>query len=148
MVIAALFSFILAAVDDHEIGSASGVLTAVQAVGGAVGVAIFGSVFFDQVKTADFTTGFHHALIVQAGLLMAFLAITFFLPKRETAPHRRSPAPGEPPRDQRLGGRLRKSFGVDVKSGGGGLEEGFGCGGAGVEDGAAGAVGADQARVA
>ncbi|MFJ9411234.1 MFS transporter [Streptomyces sp. NPDC101393] len=82
MVIAALFSFILAAVDDDEIGSASGVLSAVQAVGGSVGVAIFGSVFFAQAKTGDFTGGFHRALIVQACLLMTFLAITFLLPKQ------------------------------------------------------------------
>ncbi|OKI41234.1 MFS transporter permease [Streptomyces sp. TSRI0281] len=82
MVIAALFSFILAAVDDDEIGSASGVLSAVQAIGGSIGVAIFGSVFFAQAKTGDFTAGFHHALIVQACLLAAFLAITFLLPKK------------------------------------------------------------------
>ncbi|MFB6530650.1 MFS transporter [Streptomyces sp. NPDC056399] len=82
MVIAALFSFLLAAVDDDEIGSASGVLTAVQAVGGSIGVAVFGSVFFARAKTGDFTTGFHHALIVQACLLVAFLAITFLLPKK------------------------------------------------------------------
>lgn len=82
MVIAALFSFILAAVDDDEIGSASGVLSAVQAVGGSIGVAIFGSVFFAQAKTGHFTGGFHRALIVQACLLVAFLAITFLLPKQ------------------------------------------------------------------
>ncbi|MCX5206461.1 MFS transporter [Streptomyces sp. NBC_00237] len=82
MVIAALFSFILAAVDDDEIGSASGVLSAVQAVGGSIGVAVFGSVFFARAKTGDFTTGFHHALIVQACLLVGFLAITFLLPKK------------------------------------------------------------------
>ncbi|MGW7059702.1 MFS transporter [Streptomyces sp. NPDC054904] len=82
MVIAALFSFILAAVDDDEIGSASGVLSAVQAIGGSIGVAIFGSVFFAQAKTGDFTGGFHRALIVQACLLTAFLAITFLLPKK------------------------------------------------------------------
>ncbi|MEE1792355.1 MFS transporter [Streptomyces sp. BE308] len=82
MVIAALFSFILAAVDDDEIGSASGVLSAVQAIGGSIGVAIFGSVFFAKAKTGDFTAGFHHALVVQACLLAAFLAITFLLPKK------------------------------------------------------------------
>lgn len=82
MVIAALFSFVLAAVDDDEIGSASGVLSAVQAVGGSVGVAAFGSVFFDRAGTGDFTAGFHHALIVQACLLAAFLAITFLLPAK------------------------------------------------------------------
>ncbi|MGW1465793.1 MFS transporter [Streptomyces sp. NPDC002308] len=82
MVIAALFSFVLAAVSDDEIGSASGVLSAVQAVGGSVGVAVFGSVFFDRAGAGDFTAGFHHALIVQAGLLAAFLAITFLLPAK------------------------------------------------------------------
>lgn len=90
MVIAALFSFILAAVDDKEIGSASGVLSAVQSIGGSVGVAVFGSVFFAQAKTGDFTAGFLHALIVQACLLAAFFAITFLLPKRgrpESEPH-------------------------------------------------------------
>lgn len=82
MVIAALFSFILAAVDDDEIGSASGVLSAVQAIGGSIGVAVFGSVFFAQAKTGDFTAGFHHALVGQACLLVAFLAITFLLPAK------------------------------------------------------------------
>ena len=82
MVIAALFSFILAAVDDDEIGSASGVLSAVQSVGGSIGVAIFGSVFFARAEAGDFTGGFHRALIVQACLLVAFLAITFLLPKQ------------------------------------------------------------------
>ncbi|MEV7728639.1 MFS transporter [Streptomyces sp. NPDC087917] len=82
MVIAALFGFILAAVDDDEIGSASGILSAVQAVGGSIGVAVFGSVFFARAKAGDFTTGFHHALIVQAVLLVAFLAITFLLPAK------------------------------------------------------------------
>ncbi|MFE2723023.1 MFS transporter [Kitasatospora sp. NPDC059327] len=82
MVIAALFSFILAAVDDDEIGSASGVLSAVQAVGGSIGVAVFGSVFFARAETGDFTGGFHRALIVQACLLVAFFAITFLLPEK------------------------------------------------------------------
>ncbi|QKW18420.1 MFS transporter [Kitasatospora sp. NA04385] len=80
LVIAALFGFVLAAVDDDEIGSASGVLSAVQAVGGSTGVAVFGSVFFARADTGDFTGGFHRALIVQACLLTAFLAITFLLP--------------------------------------------------------------------
>ncbi|MEV2246564.1 MFS transporter [Streptomyces sp. NPDC049970] len=81
MVIAALFSFVLAAVDDEETGSASGVLSAVQAVGGSLGVAVLGSVFFAQVRAGDFLAGFRHALIVQACLLTAFVAITFLLPR-------------------------------------------------------------------
>lgn len=38
--------------------------------------------FFAQAKTGDFTGGFHRALIVQACLLTAFLAITFLLPEK------------------------------------------------------------------
>ncbi|WP_405020934.1 MFS transporter [Kitasatospora sp. NBC_00070] len=82
LVIAALFSFVLAAVDDREIGSASGVLSAVQSIGGSIGVAVFGSVFFASAETGDFTAGFRHALLVQAGLLVVFLAVTFLLPRR------------------------------------------------------------------
>lgn len=82
MVIAALFSFVLAAVDGDEIGSASGVLSAVQSIGGSIGVAVLGSVFFAGVRTGDFTGGFHRALIVQACLLTAFLALTFLLPRQ------------------------------------------------------------------
>lgn len=82
LVIAALFSFILAAVDDDEIGSASGVLSAVQSIGGSLGVAVFGSVFFARAETGDFTGGFQRALLVQACLLAAFFAITFLLPAK------------------------------------------------------------------
>ncbi|MEU2246418.1 hypothetical protein [Streptomyces sp. NPDC019224] len=52
------------------------------AVGTAIGVAVFGSVVFAQVRTGDFTGGFHHALIVQACLPVAFFAITFLLPEK------------------------------------------------------------------
>ncbi|MYW08660.1 MFS transporter [Streptomyces sp. SID2563] len=108
MVIAALFSFILAAVDDDEIGSASGVLSAVQAVGGSIGVAVFGSVFFARAEAGDFTGGFHRALLVQACLLVAFFAITFLLPRKgrpEDEQHgiapgaEREPAGGGGPRE-------------------------------------------------
>ncbi|MFC1431501.1 MFS transporter [Streptacidiphilus sp. N1-3] len=99
LVIAALFSFVLAAVGDDEIGSASGVLSAVQAVGGSIGVAAFGSVFFARARTGDFTGGFHRALIVQACLLLVFLAITFLLPGRgrpEQEQHGLTPPDREP----------------------------------------------------
>jgi EmrB/QacA subfamily drug resistance transporter len=41
-----LFDFILAGVQEHEVGSASGVLNAVQQLAGALGIAIFATVFF------------------------------------------------------------------------------------------------------
>lgn len=82
LVIAALFTFILAAVDDDEVGSASGVLSAVQSIVGSVGVAAVGSAFFGAIKTHTATTGYHHALLIQAPLLLAFLALTFLLPRK------------------------------------------------------------------
>ncbi len=82
VVVAARFSFILAAVDDDGTGSASGVLSGVRSVGGSIGVAVFGSVFFAQAGTGGFTAGFHHALRVQARLPTAILALIFLLPAK------------------------------------------------------------------
>jgi EmrB/QacA subfamily drug resistance transporter len=81
-VIAALFTIILGAVDDHETGSASGVLSAVQSIGGSVGVAVFGSVFFTAVTTGSAADAYRTTLLIQAGLLVAFIALSFFYPKK------------------------------------------------------------------
>lgn len=80
LVIAALFSIILAAVKDDEIGSASGVLTAVQSLASSIGVAVFGSVFFTALKDTSSNDGFRDVLLIQAVVLIAFLALTFFFP--------------------------------------------------------------------
>lgn len=81
-IIAALFSTILAAVKDDEIGSASGVLTAVQAIASAVGVAIFASVFFDAAASGTAAQAYQQTLVVPAIMLIAFLALTFLFPKK------------------------------------------------------------------
>ena len=81
-VIAALFSIILGAVDDHEVGTASGVLTAVQSIGAAVGVAVFGSVFFQNLSGGAASGAYRIALLIQGGLLIAFIALSFFFPKK------------------------------------------------------------------
>ncbi|MFC9517066.1 MFS transporter [Nocardiaceae bacterium NPDC056970] len=82
LVIAALFSIILAAVEDDEIGSASGVLTAVQSIASSVGVAVFGSVFFNAIETGDADAAFRNTLYIQAGLLIVFFGLTFLFPKK------------------------------------------------------------------
>ena len=46
--LAPLFDFVLAGVDDDEVGSASGVLNAMQQLGGAIGIAVIGTVFFSH----------------------------------------------------------------------------------------------------
>jgi EmrB/QacA subfamily drug resistance transporter len=51
LVVAPLFSVVLAGVEEHEVGTASGVLNAVQQLGAAVGVAVVGTVFFSLLGT-------------------------------------------------------------------------------------------------
>lgn len=81
MIIAALFSIVLAGVDDAEIGSASGVLSAVQSIAGSIGVAVFGSVFFAGARAGHPGQGFRNALLVQAVLLVVFMVLTVALPR-------------------------------------------------------------------
>ncbi|RLK61879.1 MFS transporter [Actinokineospora cianjurensis] len=78
IVIAAVFNTVLGAVADNEVGSASGVLTAVQSIGGSVGVAIFSTVFF----AGEATPSFRNALIIQAVIIALFLLISPLFPHR------------------------------------------------------------------
>jgi EmrB/QacA subfamily drug resistance transporter len=78
-----LFDFILAGVKEHEVGSASGVLNAIQQFSGALGISVFATVFFayldarkPPVSAMEWTTLF--SLIP---LALAFLAV-FRLPHR------------------------------------------------------------------
>jgi hypothetical protein len=82
LVVAALFDAILLAIKDELVGSASGVLSALQSIGSSVGVAIFGTVFFNQVASGAIDKGFRNALLLQVGMVSIFLLITFFLPKK------------------------------------------------------------------
>ncbi|HEV1997912.1 MAG TPA: MFS transporter [Candidatus Dormibacteraeota bacterium] len=49
LVVAPSINFILAAVDNNDAGSASGLITTVQQTGGAVGIAIIGVIFFGLI---------------------------------------------------------------------------------------------------
>lgn len=82
LVVAALFDAILLAIKDELVGSASGVLSSVQSIGSSVGVALFGTLFFNKVASGVIDAGFRHALALQIGLVSLFLVITFFLPKK------------------------------------------------------------------
>lgn len=82
LVVAALFDAILLSIKDELVGSASGVLSAIQSIGSSVGVALFGTVFFHQVTSGRIDKGFRDALLLQIGLVTLFLIITFFLPKK------------------------------------------------------------------
>ena len=82
LVVAALFDAILLAIKDELVGSASGVLSAIQSIGSSVGVAIFGTIFFNRVTSGQIDQGFRNSLLLQVGLVSLFLLITFFLPRK------------------------------------------------------------------
>lgn len=71
-----LFDVILAGVDDREIGSASGVLSAVQQLAASIGVAVVGTVFFALLDDHRPST---EALATTAWICLIPLAASFLL---------------------------------------------------------------------
>lgn len=82
MVIAALFSFILAAVDDSEIGSASECSPRSSPSAARSGWPSSARCSSTAPEPVSSPCGYRHALIAQACLLVAFLAVTLLLPKK------------------------------------------------------------------
>ena len=85
LVVAPMFDTILASVQDHEAGSASGVLNAGQQLATSIGVAVFGTIFFDTISATVLGGHFHRALTytldVQVGLCVVLLLISPLLPR-------------------------------------------------------------------
>ncbi|MEV8512439.1 MFS transporter [Dactylosporangium sp. NPDC051484] len=89
------FDIVLAAVDEHEVGSASGTLTAAQQIGGAVGVAVLGTAFFSWLGAGGgFTGSLERVLWLELGLLALAGGLAFLLPAR--AREEPEPARGTP----------------------------------------------------
>jgi MFS family permease len=80
-ILSPLFSFVLAGVDDDEVGSASGTLNATQQLAGATGVALIGTLFFSIVSRHGFSVAFHTVLWVELVALAACGLLVFLLPK-------------------------------------------------------------------
>ncbi|MEW1912586.1 MFS transporter [Kitasatospora sp. NPDC085895] len=80
-VMAPFFDTVLASVEPHETGSASGTLTSVQQFGAALGTAILGTVFFEQVKSGDFVHAEQVTLGVELAMMAVVFAAIFLLPK-------------------------------------------------------------------
>jgi len=85
LVVAPLFSFILAGVQDDEVGSASGALNALQQLGSAVGVAVLGTIFFSVLAGGGFAAATERVLWVQAGLVAACGVLALLLPRHPRA---------------------------------------------------------------
>jgi EmrB/QacA subfamily drug resistance transporter len=86
LVFAPFFGLVLSAVDDHELGSANGVISSFDQLGNAVAAAIFGTLFFNRVQ--------HHGspfaateLVywLAAGVLVVTWALAFTVPKTARA---------------------------------------------------------------
>jgi EmrB/QacA subfamily drug resistance transporter len=84
-----LFDIILAGVAMDEVGSASGVLNAVQQLASALGVAVLGTIFFARLTAGHLPTD---ALAVSAWVALIPLAITFVLAFRLPMHARPEPA--------------------------------------------------------
>jgi len=72
---------------DHEVGSASGVLQAVQQLGMSLGAAGIGTIFFGALgshadHTRDFLGAAQLTTLITVGLVAVAVAIGFLLPKR------------------------------------------------------------------
>jgi EmrB/QacA subfamily drug resistance transporter len=86
-----VFDTIIAAVTDAETGSASGALNAIQQLGGAIGVAVLGTIFFSTLAHSGFAAALRASIWWQVGVLGLMLVLTPLLPRRA-----RPPAPALP----------------------------------------------------
>ena len=85
MLVSTLFDFILASVTEAELGSASGVLNAGQQLGGAVGVAVMGTVFFAVLRHGGYLAAIEHCLIVELATMPVLIVLSQLLPARARA---------------------------------------------------------------
>ena len=81
LAIVPVFSIILAGVGDHEVGSASGLLNALQQLGGTIGVAVSGTLFFELLAKGPL-----HAMevttLVAAAFVFGALVLVQLLPRQ------------------------------------------------------------------
>ena len=82
LLVAPVFDIVLAGVEEHEVGSASGVLNAVQQLAGALGVAVLGTIFFSVVADHGFATALQRTLWIDAGVMVCVLLVSPLLPRR------------------------------------------------------------------
>jgi EmrB/QacA subfamily drug resistance transporter len=98
MIFVPLFSIIIGEIDDHEVGSASGLLEALQQLGASLGVAVLATLFFGAIKLEDGgpvaarAAGRHLAaaqdtLLVTLVLIAVAFAVGWLLPRRARAMH-------------------------------------------------------------
>jgi EmrB/QacA subfamily drug resistance transporter len=88
LVFAPLFDIVLADLADDEIGSGSGLLTAVQQFGNAAGAAAVGTLFFELLTDHALLDSMRVTTLVAAGMFGLSMLVSYGLPRhaREEAP--------------------------------------------------------------
>jgi MFS family permease len=76
-----LANVVLAAVPGELAGGASGVFSTAQQIGGAIGVAVAGSVFFPRVAAAGFTAAFEFAVPLAIAAFAGCALLSLALPR-------------------------------------------------------------------
>jgi EmrB/QacA subfamily drug resistance transporter len=98
MIFVPLFSIVIGEIEDHEVGSATGLLESLQQLGASLGVAVLATLFFDALGLDDggpaaaLAAGRHlvaaeHTLLVTLGLIAAAWLVGWLLPRRAKAMH-------------------------------------------------------------
>jgi hypothetical protein len=91
MIFMPMFDVVLAGVEPHQLGSASGLLESIQQLGMSVGIAVVGTVLFDAVGAgrgpAAFVGATDHALLVSVGLLAVAALTVAWLPRHARGEH-------------------------------------------------------------
>jgi EmrB/QacA subfamily drug resistance transporter len=81
LMIIPLVNVVLAAVPHEVAGGAGGMFSTSQQLGGALGVALVGTVFFTQLESHPFTEAFKHTVPVVIGLFALAAVLALALPK-------------------------------------------------------------------
>ena len=93
MIFVPLFSIIMGEIDDHEVGSASGLLESLQQLGASLGVAVLATLFFGKIRLEDggphaaMTAGRHlvaaqDTLLMMLGLVAVAWVVGWLLPRK------------------------------------------------------------------
>ena len=80
-----LANVVLAAVPRDLAGGASGVFTTAQQLGGAVGVALIGTIFFPRTATEGFTSAFQASMPLAIGAFLGCALLSLALPRTAVA---------------------------------------------------------------
>jgi EmrB/QacA subfamily drug resistance transporter len=81
LLIIPLANVVLAAAPAGAAGGASGIFSTAQQFGGAVGIAVIGTVFFTRLDSYSFTASFKHALPVVGAAFLVAAALSLLLPR-------------------------------------------------------------------